>query len=931
MADVHGVIEKLVRRPFFWLPDQPLPLVFVVERDGDAFEAARRLAAPFEEFLPHAAVPAGEYGTLRDLVAALAGEQGQLGKPIGGSFLPPPRFPLVQFVLWARRQRDEPPDGDRAGLPGRHWPPDPQSRTGQEEFKDRLKVWRRGRYGGDRGRRTAADFLGRAATTWVPVGTLAAWWLGGSSDLIGLIPWALGVIVAMAGTVVQAMLSIRGSFFNGWFRRQPYLARKPFERLPKYALRLADASEADVERLLVHAMCQDLHQAYQKWIIPWPSWGRGLYGLLVLDATRPGGVNERFLRILEETTEETGLLPPMVVLAAVPESIAPDQRPVTAGRLAELGALTEAWREAARRRVPPLRLLVTASGRPPDDDHRPRLLPSRLRAIGYWCVVALLVIGPVMWLARNQQDRNAHCGGLPWVDRVAGECVGVVNATGPAPRDLFGGRITDLIARIDRNNAVARDSGAYVSVVLFGEYSIRNPLPDDSRLAGALAELTAVEEYQRSVTSTPRLQVLVANGGDDFGQGRRTAELIRALAEEDPHTLGVIGFPRSVKGVEQAIATLHAAKMPMLATTATADRLGYVRDDDADQGEGDGQGGGGGNGGAADSTPGRPSPYYFRMAPTNYRQAVLAARYARRTLLSGVDAPTAVIVQDRSSGDSYTNNLADDYAKAVAGEGIEVSESVYYTVDRGGIAEAASRACARRPDVILYAGRAPEFLGFLNAVEGNDCGPGTVKVLAGDDVIKVVADHGRQIGDLKRVQVYYAALAGRELWRGGAAAPTGFVQNLINGSHANDSEDNLILSYDAVGLFYDAANTAYQGGLPSRGDILYQLALTSGQSAWNGSSGVVDFGDEAHDPVDKAIAIMEVGGSGWGNSKVAARCGRLRIDEPPLRRGICAGLPDAEGPRLPRKSRGPSAATQTLPTTSAAPGTSSMERWAGPT
>ncbi|MEW9528884.1 ABC transporter substrate-binding protein [Microbispora sp. NPDC049125] len=877
MADLHGVVEGLVRRPFFWLPDRPLPLVFVIGHDHDAFESVRRLAAPFEDCLTHASVPAAQHASVRDLVTALAGERGQLGRPVGGSFLPPPRFPLVQFALWARRQRDERPAVEPAAGA---WPPDPQSRAGYDEFKERLKQWRRGRYGGDRGRRTVADFVGRAATTWVPVGTLAAWWAGGASDLVSLLPWALGVLVAMAGTGAQAMLSIRGSFFNGWFRRQPYLARKRFERLPKYALRLASASEEDVERLLVHAMCQDLRQAYQKWIIPWPSWGRGLYGLLALDATQPGGAVERFLRILEETTEETGLLPPVLVLAAVPESVATTPRPVIAGRLAELPSLIGDWRTTVRRRVPPLRLLVSASTRPVDEDYRPRLLATRTRAIGYWCVMALLVIGPIMWLARNQQDRNAHCGGLPWAEHVGGECVGVVNTAGHGPESLFGRSIDDLIRKIDGNNAVARDSGPYVSVVLFGEYSIRNAQPDDDRLSAAVSELTAVEAYQRSVSNTPRLEVLVANAGDQFSRAGRTAELISGLAAEDPHVLGVIGFQRSVTGVEEAIRTLHAAKIPMLATTATADRLGYVRDDPAEV-----------NGGT--TAYGRPSPYYFHLSPTNYREAVLAARFARRRLLADVEGPSAVIIQDQSSGDRYTNNLADDYGKALREEGIRLHEPVYYSVRGGGIAEAASLACRRKPDLILYAGRAPEFLGFLSSVEGDDCGHGTVKVLAGDDVIKVVADHGREIGDLKRVEVHYAALAGRELWRDGATAPTRFVQSLLAGGNAHAVEDNLILTYDAVSLFYYAANRAYQGRLPSRGDILYRLALTSGRSAWNGSSGVIDFaGTEAHDPADKAVTIMKVNGTGAGGSTVLVRCGRLRVDEPRARDPLCKDLPD---------------------------------------
>ncbi|GGO06011.1 hypothetical protein GCM10010116_11840 [Microbispora rosea subsp. aerata] len=879
MADPHAVIESLVRRPFFWRSDRPLPFVLVVGRGGGAFDAARRLAAPFEDFLPQATVRAGEYDTLRELVEVLAGEHGQLGKPVNGSFLPPPRFALVQFVLWARRQREEPPPGDHVGAPSRIWPPDPQSRTGQEEFKERVKDWRRGRYGGDRGRRTAADFIGRAATTWVPLGTLIVWSLGGASDLVGVIPWALGVLVAVVGTLIQAILSIRGSFFNGWFKKQPYLTRKPFERLPQYALRIANASEEEVERLLVHALCQDLRQAYQRWWIPWPSWGRGLYAMLVLDARWPGDVNERFLRTLEETVEETGLLPPLLVLAAVPESFEPGRRPVTAGRLADLPALVEEWRTAVRRRVPPLRLMVSAPETPPDDDYRPHLLGPRLRAIGYWCVMALLLIGPIVLLGRIQQDRDAHCGGLSWAERVGEECVGVVNADGPAPEDIFPSKeIKDLVAKIDQHNAEARDSGTYVSVVLFGEYSIAEN-EEDSAFVGARAELTAVEEYQRGASGTPRLQVLVANAGTNFAQGRRTAELVSEMADEEPHVLGVIGFQRSVSGVEDAIKTLHTAKIPMLVTTATADRLGYV----------------------SVGTAGTDyySPYVFRLAPSNLRQARLAARFASKRLLAGVPEPSAVVVTDQTGNDNYTNNLAQDYVNEAKAVGIKIvkdedeDEIVGYQ-DRGtGMDTAVSRACGRQPDLLLYAGRAADFLDFLRYVEGKDCGEGQIKVLAGDDVIKAVANNGPEIGNFRRVQVYYAALASRELWADDRVKSTSFIGALRRGRHAKESDDNLILSYDAVRLFHERVNAAYRGGLPSRGDVLYQISLVSPRDRWNGSSGVISFGATVHEPEDKAIAILMVTPS--GKPRVAIRCGRLATSEFENAESICEGLDGRAG------------------------------------
>ncbi len=148
------------------------------------------------------------------LVSALAGPRGQLGRPVGGSFLPPPRFPLAQFVLWAA---------------GQHHAPEPQSHEGYQDFRRRLRDRRRGP--ADASLRLVADFfIGRAALTWVPIGTIVVWLLAGPTDLVGVLPWVLGALVAVLGIGGQGFASIRGWFFYGWFRRQPVLRREPLGR-----------------------------------------------------------------------------------------------------------------------------------------------------------------------------------------------------------------------------------------------------------------------------------------------------------------------------------------------------------------------------------------------------------------------------------------------------------------------------------------------------------------------------------------------------------------------------------------------------------------------------------------------------------------------------------------------------------------------------
>ncbi|WP_285579562.1 ABC transporter substrate-binding protein [Herbidospora sp. NBRC 101105] len=845
-ADLRGDLAGFLRRPWFWRRDQQLPVVLVTGDDGPSVVA--ELTAPFVDHLPTALVRDGEQGSVLALVSALAGPRGQLGRPVGGSFLPPPRFPLAQFVLWAA---------------GQHHAPEPQSHEGYQDFRRRLRDRRRGP--ADASLRLVADFfIGRAALTWVPIGTIVVWLLAGPTDLVGVIPWVLGALVTVLGIGGQGLATIRGWFFYGWFRRQPVLRRNPWERLAWYALRLANAGPEEIERLAVNAMCEDLRQAYQKWRIPWPSWGRGLYCLLRLQIADPHGVTARFLRLLEDAAALTGRPVPVVVVASVPEELA-DPRPIAATPLADITGHVATWRREHRGRRMPVRLVIGPGDHAahPGVPHRFRPLAHQARAWIYWAVVLAVLPGLIIgFVVVNLSDRAAHCGGLPYVDRVGGECVGVVNATEPAPDGLFAKPIADLVRRIDANNAYAVESEQYVTVALFGEYSVRQTAQDDTRFPSMVSELTAAEEYQRTLQNPLRLRVLIVNAGDNFVHGGRAADLVARLADDDPHLVGVVGLGRSVGGVEQAVDRFDAAKIPAMTTTATADDLGIVGD--------------------------RPSPYFFRVGPTNFREATLSARFARRTL----GADTAVIVQDGTADDTYTNNLADDFATALTAEGVEVGTPVAYGASGEGMSGAVAAACDHGADVFMYAGRAREFVGFLKSLEGSSaCGAGVLKVVAGDDVIRVVADHRAEIAAMTQTEVYHVALASREMWVG--VNPTGFVTSLRNGAHPDAADDNLILTYDAVDVVYRAADRAYRPGddLPSRGDVLYRLARTSGPSAWNGSSGVIDFGHgERHDPVNKAVGVMKVEER---PTPPLVRCGPLDADERPARDPLCENLPDA--------------------------------------
>ncbi|GAA0947701.1 hypothetical protein GCM10009560_64460 [Nonomuraea longicatena] len=197
----------------------------------------------------------------------------------------------------------------------------------------------------------------------------------------------------------------------------------------------------------------------------------------------------------------------------------------------------------------------------------------------------------------------------------------------------------------------------------------------------------------------------------------------------------------------------------------------------------------------------------------------------------------------------------------------------------------------------MYTGRAPEFRDFLKRIEGSGCGSGVTKVVAGDDVVKVVVDFGAEIAGMEQVEVYHLSLANRATWAATDVQRTAFVRQLLDGRHLTATDDHLLLTFDALSVIHDAAGKAYQAattsGLPSRGDILYRLSRMSGSNAWEGSSGVIEFGPgDQHTPVDKALTVLKVVAEKPRHVVPVLRCGRLDASERAEPDPLCEKLSD---------------------------------------
>ncbi|WP_214108555.1 hypothetical protein [Acrocarpospora catenulata] len=693
---LHEVVQGLLRRPSFWRGDPPLPILHLVGEEREAGEAARALAAPFKGGLPYAAPE-----DVRDVVAvvdALAGENGNLGASVSGSFLPAPRFPLAQFVLWAREQREKTPENWTAA-----WPPAPESRLGQEEFRARYRKWRWQRYGEQRVRRTAADFVVRAATTWVPVGMVVALLAGWDVvDLLSLIPWVAGLVIAGAGTAVQATLSIRGTFFSGWFRRHQYvgLRRRRFESRYKYALRLSNAPVAELDKLLVYAMVQDLRQAYQKWLIPWPSWGRGWYCLLVL----PSGT--RFLEVLRQVIAETGSYPPMLVIVGGPE-MPLVVRPVPPVRtLDQLPEAVAEWRAAQELKVPELYVPVTV-----DDAETTGIgafRPSPLRAFGYWAAVAVLAFGPVAVVGQTW----IGCGG--GLREENAQCVGLSDDLREINPDPL---LVPILERIEEQNRAVTGNQRVITVFYLGPLTSKGHR--DEQISGSAGELAGIAARQLAYNRlrTWQIRVEFANAGQNFVSAAYAAQMIKDRAAGDPNVAAAIGFAWSRTETQQAIRLLSDAHMPMLSTTNTADTTPLL------------------NGRS-------PSPSFFRMAAPNSAQAKAAEFWLSKGLPGGKPVPAervAVLVElDAAKRELYSQDLANGLTAPRDGVAPPYAAARRYEFqDQDSLSAIVDQACQDGAQVLFYTGRAG-YLDNLMDTREHQCADG-VRVLAGDEVTGRVA------------------------------------------------------------------------------------------------------------------------------------------------------------------------------------------------
>ncbi|MFB9908703.1 hypothetical protein [Allokutzneria oryzae] len=579
-------------------------------------------------------------------------------------------------------------------------------------------------------------------------------------------------------------------------------------------------------------------------------------------------------------------------------SLNADDDPSVARQLARYRALVHASQDG--KAAKPLRQLpeyCAGTGRHP----YPRVWPPRhaiRKSLAMTTVVLLVLYGAVY-----VRHALVHCdreGPLAFgtvagtllddsgvLSNVDGECVGVTSGSGTFLADESTAGDDDReVAELTRliqvqNDQVLKQAGGtngrpYVTIVVATMLSSTERPKRD--LSAGVNELRgaylAQRDWNRFGTSTLQrgflIRLLPANFGGDSEHAEYTAAQIRRLAESDPTVIAVSGMGQTRD------ATVRAAE---LLGTATDTWAGIPM-----------------MGSAPSGNTFSGKPYFFRVAPTNSRQAQVAIQWAVTARPFRGRQPFLVY----NPTDRYSRELKEDYQRELEKEQLKPEPELRpgiekpYEAGKAGTASTlhtrVQEICEENPPdlpgpMIVYSGRANEMPTLLDELSRSSCREEAI-VLGGDDLSQLETAGFRDLAGRENYadeRLFFTTFGPtKEGWeqRGNGKldpeverffadhAAVEKEQRAHNGpAFRSGPNGHVMLSYDAVHLLLAATERARtdEHGVPNRHQVYQALRETTGTLVYSGVTGKVDFGapDRAlgrggANPRDKLVVVQEV-------------------------------------------------------------------------
>jgi ABC-type branched-subunit amino acid transport system substrate-binding protein len=407
--------------------------------------------------------------------------------------------------------------------------------------------------------------------------------------------------------------------------------------------------------------------------------------------------------------------------------------------------------------------------------------------------------------------------------------------------------------RIHRANELAVKDPRYRTVAYLSEFTSRNVADYRSELE----RLRGIAVAQIGSMADRPVRVLLANAGYGMNYGKAAADAIAREARKDDTLAAVVGLGISREGTRDAIIQLAQSDMPILTIGTSI---------------------------SATDLAANASPYYHQVAPTNQREAEVAAFYAKTQL----HARNAAIYYSGDENDLHSRDLRRQAKRAFEARVSGTGKPYWINPgdDGGDISLVGRDACdVDRESVVFYAGRSEQLPVFPKGMQSG-CEGHYPAFLGGDDVNVFVLDGGLKI--FPGLTVDYLAQASSLVWKSdcsGAANSVGFLvvyKELFGELCSNTRRGDSILANDTLLVFIQGVRNSGVDR-PSPDAVLRGIENISSEGAGrlSGASGQIDYprtGDQAI-PKDKAILVLR-GSASDEDLKRMLLCGQHDTAQP---------------------------------------------------
>lgn len=470
---------------------------------------------------------------------------------------------------------------------------------------------------------------------------------------------------------------------------------------------------------------------------------------------------------------------------------------------------------------------------------RSKLWLKRLLKWGTPTLAATLLVG-YLWPLGGVQDMR--CGSIgDGLYSVDGECVGVTDGS-----FLFDSQFRaiqeDIKAENDRvAQQVEQQGEPAVKIAMLSTLTVDDASPLDQEQIRNALEGAYVAQHRANHTNDfrdpqPLIQLYLANEGSVQQGWDRVVGQLERMTDDDVPLAAVMGQSISTVRTTEAAKRLSAAGIPMVTATTTADGLDY------------------------DSVRGM-----LRAGPSNTDFAEAFRHY----LDNQDELESGVLVFDNNTDDTFAATLREAFETKL-GDYIQFSHQPFPggSVEQGGpmvFSTVTENICTAGPDMVHFAGRAPDLEAFLEALESRICVDEHLTVLFAE--IGMYERGGDTVLEDGNLTLLHAAGYDPAWAHGAADAPAGFesfhshFESLVG--HDAEALDNgfAVNNHDSMAAAVCAVRITnpWDAEAPKPTDVREHLLLLNEQNEVRGATGTLTFdSNRAGNPGGKHIPVYPV-------------------------------------------------------------------------